>query len=96
MARGGKRPGAGRKPKHDENRIRDFAISAIEETFGSVQAAFAHLGEIAISPTATKRDQIAALTKLLEYAVGKPKEKVEVESFDITDIQPIKWVKAKE
>lgn len=70
MALGGARPGAGRKPKADEEKIRGLAVSAIEKRFGSIEQGFEHLlgtGE-------------ASLIKFVwEHAVGKPREKVDMD-----------------
>lgn len=69
MAKGGSRPGAGRKPKADEDRIRDMAAKAMVGKYGSEQAAFAFLLE-SKEPTLIKF--------AFEHAFGKPKEKVDM------------------
>lgn len=70
MGVGGKRPGAGRKPKVDEEKVRGLAVSAIEKRFGSVENGFDHLlqtGE-------------ASLVKFVwEHAVGKPRDKMDMD-----------------
>lgn len=67
---GGARPGAGRKPKADEEKVRNLAVSAIEKTHGSLEAGFTKLlnsGE-------------ASLIKFVwEHAVGKPREKMDLD-----------------
>lgn len=73
---GGKREGAGRKPKADEDRIRGLSISALSKTFGSEQKAFIHIADQA-------KQSFPHLKLLMEYAYGKPKEHVLTE--DITE-----------
>lgn len=67
---GGARPGAGRKPKADEEKVRNLAVSAIEKTHGSLEEGFTKLlnsGE-------------ASLIKFVwEHAVGKPREKMDLD-----------------
>ncbi|SKB35117.1 hypothetical protein [Maribacter arcticus] len=64
---------AGRKPKADEDRIRTLSINSLESIFGSEEKAFEHI--------ATKaKDSFPHLKLLLEYAYGKPKESVELET----------------
>jgi len=67
---GGARPGAGRKPKVEEDRVRELAVSAIVKKYGSEEAGFLALldsGE-------------ASLIKFAyEHAFGKPKERFEGE-----------------
>ena len=64
---GGKREGSGRKPKIDEERIRDLSINAIESIYGSEEKAFEHIAKLA-------KDSFPHLKLLFEYAYGKPKE----------------------
>lgn len=45
--RGGKREGAGRKPKADEDRIRTLSINSLVSTFGSEEKAFEHIAGLA-------------------------------------------------
>lgn len=69
MAKGGKRPGAGRKKKVDEELVKTLAVKAIRKKFGSEEKGFAHLLESGDS----------GLVKwVFEHGYGKPKEKVEV------------------
>lgn len=67
---GGVRPGSGRKPKADEEKVRNLAVSAIEKTHGSLEEGFTKLllsGE-------------ASLIKFVwEHAVGKPREKMDLD-----------------
>ena len=64
---GGKREGSGRKPKADEERIRDLSINALESIYGSEEKAFEHIAELA-------KESFPRLKLLFEYAYGKPKE----------------------
>ena len=65
---GGARPGAGRKPKHDEVKAKELAIKAIENKFGSLEKGLEYLIE----------SQEPSLQKFVfEHAIGKPKEHVE-------------------
>jgi hypothetical protein len=68
MANGGRREGAGRKSKVDEERVRTLAISAIAAKYGSEEAGF----------TALLDSGEASLIKFVfEHAFGKPTEKHE-------------------
>ena len=68
-SKGGKRIGAGRKPKADEARIRDLAVSAIEKKYGSMEEGF----------TALLNTKDSGLMKwVFEHAAGKPKENVDI------------------
>ena len=64
---GGKREGSGRKPKADEERIRDLSLNALESIYGSEEKAFEHIAKLA-------KDSFPHLKLLFEYAYGKPKE----------------------
>ena len=89
--RGGKRPGAGRKTKAEEDKIREMCLSAAKKKFGSNQGLFDKLAEIA--HTAEKdSDKIAAISKLLEYAYGKPKQSMDLDVTEYVPIKPIEWV----
>lgn len=70
--RGGARPGAGRKPKSDEERIRDLTSPYVD---GAVQKV------VDIMNNADKfSDQLAAAKLLLEYHFGKPKQSTDITS----------------
>jgi len=84
MARGGLRPGSGRKSKADEERLRDLCLSAVGKVFGDNVSLFQKLAEIANEKETSNRDKISALTKLIEYAHGKPKETVDVQGEGLT------------
>jgi len=73
--RGGKREGAGRKSKDEENRIRTLCINALNDVFGSEQNAFNHLAKQAKSLDG--RDALAYHKVLIEYSYGKPKDNIE-------------------
>ena len=61
---------AGRKPKDEENRIRDlmrlYSVDAIQ-----------CLANIVVSDTSKDADKISASKIIIEYSYGKPKEHVE-------------------
>ena len=65
--RGGKRPGAGRPRKADEDRIRDLCLSALERVYGSEAEAFEYIAK-------KSKESFPHLKLLFEYAYGKPKE----------------------
>ncbi len=65
---GGARPGAGRKPKADEDKVRTLAEDAIKKKYGSLQAGFAALLD-------SGSDMLVKFA--YEHAFGKPKEKIE-------------------
>lgn len=81
--KGGARPGAGRKPKDEENRIRDlmkpYSIDAVK-----------CLADIIKNEDARDSDRISASKLVIEYTYGKPKETVEtthnVNTFDIKQV----------
>lgn len=65
---GGKRIGAGRKPKHEEQRAKDLSIHAITNHYGSLENGFIALlisGEPAL------------IKFVFEHAFGKPTEKLQ-------------------
>lgn len=82
---GGARPGAGRKPKDEENRIRDLMMPY---SLDAVQC----LANIVVSEKSKDADKISASKIIIEYAYGKPKERVENDinitgvDFNIKDI----------
>jgi hypothetical protein len=77
---GGARPGAGRKPKDEENRIRDlmkpYSLDAVR-----------CLAEIVANKDAKDSDRISASKLIIAYTYGNPKETVEntvtLNNFDI-------------
>ena len=69
-AKGGRREGAGRKPKAEEEKIKNFALNAMVETFGSEEKAWKSLSDQA-------KDSFPHLKLLFEYKYGKPKERIE-------------------
>lgn len=68
--KGGRREGAGRKPKADEEKIKNFALNAMVEVFGSEEEAWQSLSQQA-------KDSFPHLKLLFEYRYGKPKERIE-------------------
>ncbi len=68
--RGGVRPNSGRKPKDEENRIRDLMMPY---SLDAVQC----LANIVVSDKSKDADKISASKIIIEYTYGKPKERVE-------------------
>lgn len=64
---GGKREGAGRPPKEDEDRIRSLSINAIEKIYGSEEAGWEYIAK-------QSKESFPHLKFLFEYAYGKPIE----------------------
>lgn len=84
--KGGKRAGAGRKSKDEEQRIRDLVSPYVDGAIAKV---------IEIMATAQKSsDQLAAAKLILEYRFGKPEQKQDITSNgkDV-NIPLIKWAK---
>lgn len=87
--RGGARPNSGRKPKDEENRIRDlmapYSLDAIQ-----------CLANIVVNETSKDSDKISASKIIIEYSYGKPKERVESEvnvtglEFNIKEVFKVK------
>lgn len=67
--RGGARPGAGRKRKADEEKVRRLGESAIIETYGSLLDYYKHIAK-------ESKTSFPHLRLLQEYVFGKPKEVV--------------------
>ena len=78
---------AGRKPKDEENRIRDLMMPY---SLDAIQC----LANIIVDQNARNADRISASKIIIEYTFGKPKETVEtnltVNEFDIKSIIGIK------
>lgn len=70
-AHGGSRPGSGRKPKVDEEKIRGLAVSAIEKKHGDLETGFVKLLE---------SNEPSLIKFVWEHAVGKPREKLDVDN----------------
>jgi len=76
---------AGRKPKDEENRIRDLMIPY---SLDAIQC----LANIVVSDKSKDTDKISASKIIIEYSYGKPKERVENDinitgvDFNIKDI----------
>lgn len=72
--KGGARQGAGRKPKFEEDRVKQKALKAIRDTYGSEDKGF----------RALLRSQEPALVKFVwEHAYGKPKDTIKHEGDGI-------------
>tara|TARA_R110000868_G_scaffold21741_1_gene90105 strand:+ start:889 stop:1179 length:291 start_codon:yes stop_codon:yes gene_type:complete len=69
--KGGVRPNSGRKPKDEENRIRDlmmpYSIDAIQ-----------CLANIIINEENKTADRISASKIVIEYCYGKPKDSIDL------------------
>lgn len=85
--RGGARPNSGRKPKDEENRIRDLMLPY---SLDAIQC----LANIIVDEKARHNDKISASKIIIEYCYGKPKETVDnnitLNDFNIKDIVRIK------
>ena len=68
---GGKREGAGRKSKREEEKSRNLSVGALKAVFGSEEEAFKELA------TKAKDGSIRHFELLLSYAYGKPTQKTE-------------------
>jgi hypothetical protein len=78
---GGARPGAGRKPLHEELRVRNLCIAAIEQIHGTLQDGLVSLLQSG-EPTLIKF--------VYEHAIGKPKENINIDAIQsIEQIQVI-------
>jgi hypothetical protein len=85
--RGGARPNAGRKPKDEENRIRDLMLPY---SLDAIQC----LANIIVDEKARHNDKISASKIIIEYCYGKPKETVD-NNITINDINIKELVKFK-
>lgn len=85
--KGGARPNSGRKPKDEENKIRDlmkpYSLDAVQ-----------CLANIIVNDKSRDSDKISAAKLIIEYTYGKPKETVEtthnINEFNIKDILKFK------
>lgn len=68
---GGKRPGAGRKPKTEELKIVNTAINAITARYGSLEEGFKAL-------LATGEPSL--IKWVFEHAAGKPQDRIDITS----------------
>jgi hypothetical protein len=66
---GGARPGAGRKPKHEEDRARRLCCSAIIEKYGSLEKGLQAL---------LKSNDTTLIKFVWEHAIGKPTDKIDL------------------
>ena len=68
MARGGSRPGSGRKSLSEETNSQQMALSALVAKFGSKEAAFEFL---------LGTEEPSLIKFVYEHAFGKPQEKIQ-------------------
>lgn len=68
--RGGVRPNSGRKPKDEENRIRDLMMPY---SLDAIQC----LANIIQDEKSRANDKISASKIIIEYCYGKPKETID-------------------
>lgn len=81
--KGGARPNSGRKPKDEENRIRDlmkpYSLDAVR-----------CLAEIVVNDKSKDADRISASKLILAYTYGNPKDTIEqtttVSNFNIKEL----------
>lgn len=64
---GGKRKGAGRKPKADELNLLETALKAVDKEYGSIEQLWIHVAS-------KSKKSTPHLKMLVEYIYGKPKE----------------------
>ena len=81
---GGKREGAGRKTKADEDKVRKLGIDAIERVYGSVDKYWQHIA-------AESKESFPHLKLIHEYIYGKAKEIKEIEITNIPVIDMNEW-----
>ena len=88
MPRGGKREGAGRPSKLEEEKTSVLAKKAMIKRWGSEEGAFEKLAEFA------DQGSYNHFKSLLEYGFGKPQDKIDHTSNGetIKSIEPIKWI----
>ena len=70
--KGGARPGAGRKPKADEERLRDLLSPYMPDAIEKVVEIMRNGKQ--------QKDQLAAAKLLIEYQFGKPKQQTDLTS----------------
>lgn len=83
---GGKRKGAGRKPKADELKAKELiqkALNQLYDTDNDEDATIEFIKEFAETP---RGQQFVA-----EHLLGKPKEEIQ-NTLIMENIEPIKWV----
>jgi hypothetical protein len=71
MAYGGARPGAGRKSKAEELKVRDTAIESISEKWGGLKEGFRALLDT---------EEPSLIKWVFEHAAGKPQDKIDLTS----------------
>ena len=73
---GGARPGAGRKPKDEEQKAKRLSLQALINEFGDEQKAFDHAAERASDPD--DKNAFRYFNLLIDHAYGKPKETIDM------------------
>lgn len=81
--KGGARPNAGRKPKDEENKIRDlmkpYSLDAVQ-----------CLANIIVNAKSKDTDKISASKLILAYTYGNPKDTIEqTNNFNTEDIKEL-------
>jgi hypothetical protein len=81
MAKGGKRPGAGRKPVHDEVIAKELCQTAIINKWGSLEEGLHFM---------LSTEEPALVKFVFEHAIGKPTDKIENinEKFVLIEREP--------
>jgi hypothetical protein len=83
--KGGVRPGAGRKPKADEKRMRDKVSPYVEGAIEEVVRIMKHAEKDA--------DRLAASKLIIEYWGGKPQISIDHTTEGTKLPPPIQWLK---
>jgi len=73
---------APRSTKAKKDRVASYAISAMKEVFGSEKDAFIHMAELA-------KKNFSQMQLLMQYAYGRPNDKVGGESAGRRNSQPV-------
>lgn len=82
---GGSRNGAGRKPKHEEDRVRDIARTTLINNYGSEELAFKAL---------LSSGEPSLIKFVYEHAYGKPKDKVDVNNSGVITLKILRGKKS--
>lgn len=86
--RGGARPGSGRPSRADEQKVTDLAQAAIVSKFGSLEKGFEYL---------LQSGESTLIKFVWEHAVGKPREKIDVDGvMQIEQITGMEFKSKKE
>lgn len=74
---GGSRKGSGRKPKADEEKVKNIATTAIIEAYGSLEDGMRAL---------LTSGETTLIKFVFEHALGKPREKMDLDLEDHTPV----------